>query len=170
MFNPIIFVVTKGEVVNQDISSILSSLNNLLTSPEKALSYCENIDISFDGYNNTHEELFEIPEVRNFVYKLDEEFPYWLYFCSKELHGLRTLLYCFLPPHLTDEAKAKYWREKSLEVLTRRWFPAMNSICNFVKADETENIRLTEATYKYLFGDIQKTSVVESNLQEERNR
>ena len=171
MLEPVIFVVSKNEVVNQDISSILSSLNNLLSSPEKALSYCEKIDISFDGYNNIHDELFEIPEVRNFVYKLDEEFPYWLYFCSKELHGLRTLLYCFLPPHLTDEAKAKYWGEKSLEVLTGRWFPAMNSICDFVKADEEENIRLTEVTYKYLFAEPKNnTSISNQLLQEQRDK
>lgn len=170
MLEPIILVVSKEEVLNEDISSILTSLNALLESPEKAKSYCEKIDISFDGYNNTHDELFEIMEVRNFVFKLDKEFPYWLYFCSKELQGLRTLLYCFLLPHLTDKAKEKHHQKQALELLITRWFPAMNSVCDFVKADEVENIRLTEATYKYVFGDAYNNSkTLNNDLQKHRD-
>lgn len=42
----------------------------------------ERISISFEGYNEDNRELDEIPEVRDFIYELDDKFPYWLFFLT----------------------------------------------------------------------------------------
>jgi len=64
-------------------------LKAFLTSPETARNHFEKIDIVFHGYDDDTRQLFEIPEVRNFAFKLDEAFPYWFYFLSKNDLGLQ---------------------------------------------------------------------------------
>ena len=80
MFEPLILVISREEVLAEDIEPALGVLKKLTESPEVARSYREKVDIAFHGYDNYAEELFEIPEVRNYMYKLDEQFPFWLYF------------------------------------------------------------------------------------------
>lgn len=150
MFDPLIVVVSKNEVLSGDISPALSTLKKLIESPEVARSYREKVDIAFHGYDNNPNELFEIPEVRDYVYKLDEQFPFWLYFLSKKYLGLQALLLCFLPPFLKEEAKQRIFPERIDNLLTNRWFPALNHIGEFVGMDENENKAITERTIQYI--------------------
>lgn len=143
-------VISKKEVAECDVSSTLRTLNRLLESPKIARSYRERVDIAFDGYDHCGEELYEIPEVRNYVYQLDESFPYWLYFLSKQHTGLHALLFCFLPPFLTEEAQARTYPVEINDLLTRRWFPALNHVGEFVGMSDKENEDLTERTFKYI--------------------
>jgi hypothetical protein len=110
----------------------------------------ERVEISFHGYDHHREELFEIPEVRNFVYQLDEQFPFWLYFLSKRHLGLQCLLFCFLPPFLTEDARSRIFPERINQLLTNRWFPAMNSICEYVGFSEMQIERLTKRALDYI--------------------
>ena len=151
MFDPLIIVVSKDEVQSCDVSPVLGTLKKLIESPEVARSYREKVDIAFHGYNDYSEELFEIPEVRNYVFKLDEQFPFWLYFLSKKYLGLQALLLCFLPPYLNEEAKKKIFPERIDNLLSNRWFPALNHIGEFVGMDENENKAITERTVQYIF-------------------
>ena len=152
MFEPLIIVISKEEVSSGDISSVLDTLRKLIESPEVAKAYREKVDIAFHGYDEYPEELFEILEVRNYVYKLDEQFPFWLYFLSKKCLGLQTLVMCFLPPYLKEDAKAKIFPEKISILLSKRWFPALNHIGEFVEMDDSENKAMTERTLQYIFG------------------
>ncbi len=99
MFEPLIIIVSKDEVLSEDIEPALGTLKRLTESPEAARSYREKVDIAFHRYDNYPEELFEIPEVRNYVYKLDEQFPFWLYFFSKNNLALKR--YCYVSYRLT---------------------------------------------------------------------
>lgn len=149
MFSPVI-VVSREEVVAKDTASVLDALRVLVASPEAALSLFESVDIAFHGYNDRHAELFEIQEVREFVYALDEQFPYWLFFLDKSALGLQCLAYCFLPPFLTQEAKQTVYPERLDDLLTKRWFPAMNQICEWVGFTEEEISILTDRSVEYL--------------------
>src|SRR5205085_1169270 len=71
-------VASSRDVDSADIQSTLGALRRLTESPETARRFFERVDISFHGYDQIPQELFEIDEVRRFVYKLDEQFPYWL--------------------------------------------------------------------------------------------
>ena len=151
MFEPLIVVVSRDEVLSEDIFPALGTLKKLIESPKIAQSNKENIYIAFHGYNNYPEELFEIPEVRNYVYKLDGQFPFWLYFLSKKHLGLQSLLMCFLPPYLKEEAKQEIFPESINDLLTNRWFPALNHIGDFVGMSENENKAISERTIQYIF-------------------
>jgi hypothetical protein len=120
-----------------------------LTSPERALSFFENVDIAFHGYDDDPRELFEIDEVRNFVIELDRQFPFWLFFLTKRGLGLQCIMLCFMPPYLTDDARKTIFPHKLDELLSKRWFPAMNQICDYVGFSERDNQRLTESVADY---------------------
>jgi len=151
VFSPVI-VVSRSEVEARDPSTVLDALCALIASPDAARQYCESVDIAFHGYDAVREELFEIPEVREFVYALDEQFPYWLFFLDKSALGLQCLAHCFLPPFLTAEARKRIHPERLAELLSKRWFPAMNQICEWVGLSEEQIEQLTNRSMDYLFG------------------
>jgi len=142
-------VISREDIEAGDIGSTVSVLEKLL-NPEVALKYCEMVDIAVYGYDDDPRELNELPEVRDFVYKLDAEFPYWCYFLSKRRTGLMFILSCFCPPHLTPESRDRIWLEKIGEYLTRRGFPAMNHICEAAGCSESEIERMTNRLMEYI--------------------
>ena len=148
---PLVLVISREEVESMNISSALDVLTKLIESPDTARSFREKVDVAFHGYNDYNEEIFEIQEVRNYVYKLDEQFPFWLYFLSKKHLGLQALLMCFLPPYLNEEGKHNIFPEKIDSLLSNSWFPALNHIGELVGMDDNENEAISERTIQYIF-------------------
>lgn len=152
----ITIIASKQEVLAGNTASVLNSLRALISTPETALRWRENVDFAIDGYNDVHWELFEIPEVRDFVARIDAQFPYWLFFLSKQALGLQCVAYCFLPPFLKPEARAHIFPERLNALLTKRWFPAMNHICDWAGLPEEEIEAMSERAVEYLLtGPIQ---------------
>ena len=141
-------VVSRRDVDSADIQSTLGVLRRLTESPETARWFFERVDISFHGYDQIPQELFEIDEIRQFVYKLDEQFPYWLFSCQNATLGFQCLLY-FCCHHFTEGAR-QVSPERINEVLTRRWFPAMNQICQYVGFSSHQIDQLTDRTMTYI--------------------
>jgi hypothetical protein len=148
--DPIVIVISREEVEAMDTSLALANLTNFTKSRNTAMGFVERVDVAFFGYDHKREELFEIPAVRNVVYQLDEQFPYWLYFLSIRYLGFQSLLLCFLPPFLTDEARSKIFPERINDLLTKRWFPAMNHMCEYVGFSESQIEQLTERALAYI--------------------
>ena len=142
-------VISRTDVEAGDISSTLSCLKQLL-STEAAIRYCEKVDIGVHGYDDYAGELNELPEIRDFVYKLDAEFPYWCYYLSKRALGLGLIFSCFCPPFLTPQARERVWLERIGGYLTKRGFPAMNHICAAAGCSEAEIERMTNRVMKYI--------------------
>ena len=143
-------LITKDEVLKQDISTPIKMLQQLIANPETSRYYMERVDIAFDGYNEYRDELWEIPEVRNFVVALDAEFPYWFYFLSKTGKGLYVIVKCFLLPFLTPEGEKEHNMPKLENYLQEQGFPAMNQVCYFTGSSEEENIAMSNRVLNYL--------------------
>jgi len=148
IFSPCI-IISRDEVEAADTSRILELLSRFTSSPDIALANCENVDIAFHGYDDTQDELGEIPAVRNFVQELDTHFPYWLFFLNKSGLGLQCILYCFLLPSLTEEGRAEHHPKQLEQLLLRRWFPAMNAISESGGLSEQEIKALTDRAIRY---------------------
>ena len=148
-FDPLCVIVTRQEVIDQNIQPALMVLNRLLDSPQIARSFMEKVDIGFHGYDDITWELFEISEVRGYVHKLDDQFPYWLFFLSKQCLGLQCLMFCNLLPFLTNEGKAEHHPKQLYDLLMSRWFPAMNHVAEFAGVREDEIEALTERAMEY---------------------
>jgi hypothetical protein len=143
-------IVTKQDVLARNTQPTIDSLLSLLQSPETALKWRERVDISFDGYNESQWELFEIPEVRDFVYHLDESFPYWLFFLSKAHFGLQCIMLCFLPPFLTPEAQANTFPDRIRKLFEDRWGPAMCYVCEFTGMTGQQVDQMTDRFIEYI--------------------
>lgn len=148
-FGPLLIVISRDEVLRQDISGPLTTLKHLVANRENIRANMLNVDVSFSGYENTREELFEIPEVRNYVYALDAQFPFWLYFLSRHFMGLQCLAYCHLLPYLTPEARAKSHPQKLAELVENRWGPALFQMCSVAGHTETEADAVLESAMEY---------------------
>jgi len=148
--DPLGVVVSREEVETLNTEPSLDVLRRLTASPAIAKRFFERVDIAFHGYDDTTQELFEIPPVREFVRKLDEQFPFWLFFLSKHYLGLQCLLFCFLPPFLTDEGRSEIFPERIGQLLTRRWIPAMNLVCEYVMFSEKQTMELTDRVMAYV--------------------
>lgn len=149
MTDYLMIAISRQEVESQDCSKVVSTLKALLETPEKAKMFKEQVDLGFSGYDEDSRELFEIPEVRNFVFKLDEEFPFWLFFLTKFGTGLQCLFLCMMPPYLTEKAKQEIFPQRLESLLENRWLPAMNYIGNYVGMTDFENEQLTERSVSY---------------------
>ena len=149
-FDPVVVTISRDEVNACDVSAAISVLGRFIKGPEIARQMYERVDVSFHGYDQDSRELFEIAEVRDFVYKLDDEFPFWLFFLNKHYLGLQAIALCFLPPYLTPKAKQEEFPKRMDQLLQNRWFPAMNEICEFAGFDEDRIEELTERVILYL--------------------
>lgn len=149
VFDPVVIVISRDEVQRNDTSAPLATLKQFLQDRESIRSYCTRVDICFDGYDRTREELFEIPQVRNYVYALDAQFPFWLYFLSREFLGLQCLAHCFLPPFLTEEARARIHPERLAKLIDDRWGPALFHICSAAGHTEPETNELLRSAIEY---------------------
>jgi hypothetical protein len=150
------FVISREDIETGNISTTVLLLEKLL-NPDAALKYCEKVDIGVYGYDDDPRELNELPEVRDFIYKLDEKFPYWCYFLSKRATGLMFILSCFCPPYLTPESRDRIWLKSIGEYLTRRGFPAMNHISVAAGCSESEIERMTNRVMEYITTGVDKS-------------
>jgi hypothetical protein len=149
-FEPVIVTISRDEVNARNVSAPLSVLSRFIETPEISREMCERVDVAFHGYDEDSRELFEIPEVRDFVYALDEKFPFWLFFLNKKYMGLQAISLCFLPPYLTPQAKQEEYPKRIDQLLQNRWFPAMNQVCEYAGLTEDQIEELTERVFVYL--------------------
>jgi len=148
-FDPVIVTISRDEVNSRNVSAAVSVLARFIKTPDIARRMFERVDVSFHGYDYDTRELFEIPELRDFVYKLDKEFPFWLFFLSKKHLGLQFIALCFLPPYLDEEAKKTVLPQHLDRLLNNRWWPAMNHICEVVGFTEVDIEQLSERVVSY---------------------
>ncbi|MBW6492356.1 MAG: chlororespiratory reduction 6 domain-containing protein [Lentimicrobium sp.] len=141
--------ISKEEVVRKDFTGPMNLLGQLTSNITFIKYFRERVDISFDGYNQTAEELWEIPEVRDYVVELDSQFPYWLYFLSKNGGGLFVIIKCFLLPFLMPEAEKEINGKRLQNYLEQRGFLAMNHLCELANLSEEENIQMTNRVFTY---------------------
>ncbi len=151
----LMLVVPRDEVEAGDIEPTLNVLATLLSSERTTRAFMERVAISFDGYNDTTAELFEIEDVRAYVQKLDGRFPYWLYFLDKRTNSFDAIWRCYMPPHLTREAQAREY-PKRLEPLLRNWWtPALDAASEYAGLSEKEHYDLCERYSRYFQGERQ---------------
>jgi hypothetical protein len=143
MFDPSIIVVSRNEVETRNLSGPLAVLKSCIASVDHIRSHFNRLDITFHGYDDDRRELWQIPTVREYVWSLDDKSPYWLYFLTKEGLGLQCLMYCLMPPYLSESGRRTVLPQRLHQLLTERWFPAMDQMCDAAGFSEDEIDALT---------------------------
>lgn len=142
-------VVTEAEVEAGDTERVLSLLQELTDTPEIAMRAQGIVDLRFDGFGDEPDELFEIDAVREYVGKLDDGFPYWLFFGDTRTMSLQTVTQCFLPKFLTLDEQIEQIPRELNELLNNRWLPAMDYIADFAGCNPDEVQALRDSALAY---------------------
>lgn len=83
--------ITRAAIEKKSTSGIERYLHQLT---KKGRSSYQSIVIIFDGFDDTTEQVYEIKEIRDWVYSMFRLFPHILYFVSPLLDSHLTLLAC----------------------------------------------------------------------------
>ena len=87
--NLFFFSVSKKEVTNKDYKRIINSLEILKEAGREAK---RKLFLVFDGYNDDKREIYEIPEIRDFVKDIYNKYKYLFYFLTT-LDNNRSIIY-----------------------------------------------------------------------------
>ena len=87
--NLFFFSVSKKEVTNKDYKRIINSLEILKEAGTEAK---RKLFLVFDGYNDDKREIYEIPEIRDFVKDIYNKYKYLFYFLTT-LDNNRSIIY-----------------------------------------------------------------------------
>ena len=78
--NDILFyAVSKREILNNDFNRIRKSLEILKEAGKDAKG---KLFLTFDGYDNDKREIYMIPEIRNFVKNVWDDYKFLFYFLT----------------------------------------------------------------------------------------
>jgi hypothetical protein len=93
-----------------NLAPYLVPLKLILSDRDAVIRRRQDVRLSISGYGSDPRELCQIPEVRAFVKRMDQEFPYWFYFVDPNCGFLNVLLGCHFPlsevNHSADGSKA----------------------------------------------------------------
>jgi len=91
---PVVLLISRREVEQADLPSVLSRLKVFLATREDAWRYRGQMTLVVDGYNDDPRELVDIPEVRSLLRRLEVEWPYWAFFFNQVDDSIKLLLSC----------------------------------------------------------------------------
>lgn len=148
----IFIIATKQDIELGNIDFVLDKLDSMLTSKKYLKSFQSKIDISIFGYENDRRELFDIPEVRNWVNKLDKVFPYWFFFLSKKLPSLAFITFALCKYRRVSNKECQL-DNKSLGNFITNHFINMNKICLRLGFTEKEIRQLSDEIFAYYKGE-----------------
>jgi hypothetical protein len=92
--DPVILMFSRRQVETCDMDEPLELLRSLTADRGVAIEFCGRISLVVDGYNDDPRELFEIPEVRAYIKRLDQAWPYWFFFLSQADESIKLLESC----------------------------------------------------------------------------
>lgn len=125
---PILMMFSRRQVEDGDVAEPLGFLRALTADRYIALEFCGRISLAIDGYNDDPRELFEVPEVRAYLQRLDQEWPYWFFFLSQADESIKFLESCLsdtieVIPGVTSIDL------RQMDHALARHFGAMNQLC-----------------------------------------
>lgn len=141
--------VSKKEVLNKDISGFTSLLKKLTIDHNMISATQGKLTFFIDGYNYDKRELFQIPEVREWIKHVLPAFKYWGYFLNMEpsihrLAGMRVLHMCFVEVKIlglnkkTKVYKVEPNKEQTIELM-KQMFGWLNEFCKDYSIDSKVN-------------------------------
>lgn len=91
---PVVLLITRRQVNDQDLASVLDGLRILTAAREDIWRYRGQMSLVVDGYKEDPRELIEIPEVRALIETLCEAWPFWGFFFNRLDESLKILAGC----------------------------------------------------------------------------
>ena len=124
---PIVLLISRHEVESGDVASVVSRLKPLLATREGAWRYRGQMTLVVDGYDNDPRELVDIPQVREFLHELDQQWPYWVFFFNQVDDTIIIFLSCLCGGRYPGAGTVEIDLQRLSDALTRG-FEAINSL------------------------------------------
>lgn len=135
--------------------AIASYFEALRSDKKRALQSQGKVGFYISGYDDDPRELYEIPEVVNYLKKLEPEVKYWFYFLSVNplVDSLKVLFFCLCNPkkeEKTDDGDLLHPDPVLQKAFYERNFLWLNEITDFLGQPVSENKRISLEVFKYL--------------------
>lgn len=140
---PVFLMVSRQQVEAGDIAEVLPLLRRLTGHRDTALEHCGRISLVIDGYNDDPRELFEVPEVRAYVQRIDQQWPYWFFFLSQADDSIKLVESCLCDTIEVIPGVASIDIQQMERSLARH-FGAMNALCEALNVPEEKNEEISE--------------------------
>lgn len=124
---PVVLMISRRQVEEHDIASVLKELRLLLATREDTWLYRGQMGLAVDGYNDDARELVDIPEVRAFLRALERQWPYWAFFFNQVDDSIKILALCVCGSSYPGCGAVEIDTEK-LRGFLLRGFAGMNSL------------------------------------------
>jgi hypothetical protein len=92
--DPVVLMISRRQVEQQDLASVLDALKLFTATREDAWRYRGQMSLVVDGYNHDPRDLVDIPEVRSLLKRLGAEWPYWGFFFNQVDDSIKILGSC----------------------------------------------------------------------------
>ena len=143
-------VVSRQEAESLDIAPTLNVLESLLYDAETVRMFQGQVGLSFHGYDTDPRELYQIPEVRQYLASLDSKFPYWFYFLSTDDEILKMIAFCLCRTREIDASLA-YPDPADMQAFLLSHIDALNQLFDRYSLDEAINEEISGLVANYFF-------------------
>lgn len=142
--DPVVFVISRQQVEALDLDEPLEFLHSLVPTahPHHAWAYKGRLSLVIAGYETDPRELFEIPEVCQYLRALDEQWPFWLFFFNQVDDSIKLIALC-LASSIEVVPGAAHIDPDGLRRFPERGFTAVNYLFESYGFPETENEALS---------------------------
>ena len=124
---PVVLIISRRQVEQHDVASVLNELKPLLATREDTRLYRGQMSLVVDGYNDDPRELVDVPEVRAFLRAFERQWPYWAFFFNQVDDSIKILGSCVCGASYPGRGAVEMDATKLRDFLLRG-FAGMNSL------------------------------------------
>ena len=146
---PIVLMFSRREVLAGDPGPAVARLNALLNSPEVIWRYRGQVALVVDGYEDDPRELVDVPEVRTFLVRFTQAWPYWAYYFNQVDDSIILLAACLCARRLLGAGQLEIDPDK-LGAFLAAGFAGMNAIFDEHGFPESELQTITEGVIEVI--------------------
>jgi hypothetical protein len=146
--DPLIVTVQREDVLRRRTNEALTTLRGWVETSKRPQDLRGRLQLAFDGYDADHRELWAIPEVRDFVRLLDQEFPYWFYFADLKSDFLKVIAFCVCRVSSPGPG-ATAINPEDFAAFLEQHFGAMNQLLEHWHVNEAENESVSQEIVEY---------------------
>ncbi len=143
--DPVVLVISREQIETGNQFEVLQFLFALVPTdnPSHAWSLKGRVSLVISGYNSDERELYEIPEVCEYLRSIDQEWPFWFFFLSQADESIKVVAMCLgkatkVAPGLTR------FDQDAWSTFMERSFSAVNYLFDTYGFPESESEILSE--------------------------
>lgn len=153
-FESVLYTIDRGDVEALSTFDTVNFFRSLASNKSQALRSRGKVELMVHGYDDDPRELWQIPEVRSFFQKLQDEVPSWFFFIKATgLHRSLTLIVsCVCSTDRINENQVRI-DPHEMAAFIEHGFNRLNILTETLRLDESVNKEMSEYVGRYLTGN-----------------